>query len=135
MEGKVLDPNKDSVVLDDALTMSWAPHLRSNESVRRIMLDVIIALTPAMIGSIYYFGLSALKLILISVVSAVLFEAGTQKLFKKDILIGDLSAVVTGILLAFNLPANASWWIAVFGAGFAIIIVKEFFLVVLVQTL
>ncbi len=127
MEGKVLDPNKDSVVLDDALTMSWAPHLRSNESVRRIMLDVIIALTPAMIGSIYYFGLSALKLILISVVSAVLFEAGTQKLFKKDILIGDLSAVVTGILLAFNLPANASWWIAVFGAGFAIIIVKEFF--------
>ncbi len=127
MEGKVLDPNKDSVVLDDALTMSWAPHLRSNESVRRIMLDVIIALTPAMIGSIYYFGLSALKLILISVVSAVLFEAGTQKLFKKDILIGDLSAVVTGILLAFNLPANAPWWIAVFGAGFAIIIVKEFF--------
>lgn len=127
MEGKLLDPNKDSVVLDDALTMSWAPHMRSNESVRRIMLDVIIALTPAMVGSIYYFGLSALKLILISVISAVLFEAGAQKLFKKNLLIGDLSAVVTGILLAFNLPANAPWWIAVFGAGFAIIIVKEFF--------
>lgn len=127
MEGKLLDPNKDSVVLDDALTMSWAPHVRSNESVRRIMLDVIIALTPAMVGSIYYFGLSALKLILISVISAVLFEAGAQKLFKKDLLIGDLSAVVTGILLAFNLPANAPWWVAVFGAGFAIIIVKEFF--------
>lgn len=127
MEGKVLDPQKDSVVLDDALTMSLAPHIRSNESTRRIMLDVIIAMTPALIGSIYYFGLSALKLILACVASAVVFEAGTQKLFKKDILIGDLSAVVTGILLAFNLPANAPWWVAVFGAGFAIIIVKECF--------
>lgn len=127
MEGKVLDPNQDSVVLDDALTMSLAPHIRSNESTRRIMLDVIIAMTPALIGSIYYFGLSALMLVLVSVVSAVVFEAAAQKFFKKDLLIGDLSAVVTGMLLAFNLPANAPWWVAVFGAGFAIIIVKEFF--------
>ncbi|MBC8590835.1 RnfABCDGE type electron transport complex subunit D [Wansuia hejianensis] len=127
MESKVLDPNKDSVVLDDALTVSWAPHIRSNGSVRRIMLDVIIAMVPAMIGSIYFFGLSALTLILASVASAVFFEAATQKLFKKDVLIGDLSAVVTGILLAFNLPANAPWWVAVFGAGFAIVIVKECF--------
>lgn len=128
MEGKVKDPSTmDPLVLDKTLTASLAPHVRSDESTRRIMLDVIIALTPAMIGSIYYFGLSALMLILVSVVSAVAFEAITQKLFKKDILIGDLSAVVTGMLLAFNLPANAPWWIAVFGAGFAIIIVKEFF--------
>lgn len=127
MEGKVLDPKKDSVALDDNLTMSLAPHIKSNQSTRRIMLDVIIAMTPALIGSIYYFGLSALKLILVSVISAVVFEAGTQKFFKKDVLIGDLSAVVTGILLAFNLPASAPWWVAVFGAGFAIIIVKEFF--------
>lgn len=127
MEKQVVDPNKDSVTLDDALTMSLAPHVRSNESTKRIMLDVIIAMAPAMIGSIYYFGLSALMLILVSVASAVAFEAATQKFFKRDILIGDLSAVVTGILLAFNLPANAPWWVAVFGAGFAIIIVKEFF--------
>jgi len=91
------------------------------------MLDVIIALTPAMIGSIYFFKFNALKLLLVSIISAVAFEAGIQKLFKKDIKVRDLSAVVTGILIAFNLPANAPWWIAVFGAGFAIIIVKEFF--------
>lgn len=127
MEGKVIDQGRETVALDGVLTASLAPHIRSNESVRRIMLDVIIALVPAIIGSIYFFKMSAIKLILVSVVSAVFFEAATQKFFKKDILIGDLSAVVTGILLAFNLPANAPWWIAVFGAGFAIIIVKEFF--------
>lgn len=128
MEGKVTDPNKmDPLVLDKTLTGSLAPHLRANETTRKIMLDVIIALIPAMIASIYYFGMNALMLILVSVASAVAFEAITQKLFKKDILIGDLSAVVTGILIAFNLPANAPWWIAVFGAGFAIVLVKECF--------
>lgn len=128
MEGKVIDPNTmDPLVLDKTLTGSLAPHLRADDSTRKIMLDVIIALTPAMIGAVYYFGMSALMLILVSVVSAVVFEAATQKLFKKDILIGDLSAVVTGILIAFNLPASAPWWIAAFGAGFAIILVKECF--------
>ncbi|WFA09479.1 RnfABCDGE type electron transport complex subunit D [Tissierella sp. Yu-01] len=117
----------DSVVLDDMLTVSAAPHIRSNESVRRIMLDVVIALVPAMIGSIYFFGLNALKLLLVTTISAVFFEAAMQKLFKKEIRIRDLSAVVTGILLAFNLPAGAPWWVAVFGAGFAIIVVKELF--------
>src|SRR5699024_985122 len=127
MEGKALDKNKESITLDKDLTMSWAPHIKSNESTQRIMLDVIIAMVPALIGSIYYFGMSALSLIVVSVVASVAFEAGTQKFFKKEIMIKDLSAVVTGILLAFNLPAGAPWWIAVFGAGFAIIIVKEFF--------
>lgn len=119
--------NVDSVVLDDMLTVSASPHIRSNQSVQKIMLDVIIALTPAMIGSIYFYGMDALRLILITVASAVIFEALIQKLFKKEIRIMDLSAVVTGILLAFNLPAGAPWWVAVFGAGFAIIIVKELF--------
>lgn len=127
MEEKVVDSKQDPIVLDKTMTMSMAPHIKSNESTRRIMLDVIIAMAPAMIGSVYFFGMKALMLILVSVASAVVFEAGTQKFFKKDLQIGDLSAVVTGILLAFNLPANAPWWIAVFGAGFAIIIVKEFF--------
>ena len=117
----------DAVILDNMLTVSLAPHIRSKESVRRIMLDVIIALLPAMIGSIYFFGIPALKLILVTTISAVMFEFGIQHLFKKEIRIRDLSAVVTGILLAFNVPANAPWWVAVFGAGFAIIIVKEFF--------
>ena len=127
MEGRSIDPNSGTIVLDDKLLVSQTPHLSSNESVSRIMLDVIIALTPAMIGSIYFFKFNALKLLLVSIISAVAFEAGIQKLFKKDIKVRDLSAVVTGILIAFNLPANAPWWIAVFGAGFAIIIVKEFF--------
>ena len=126
MEGKVLDKT-EKTVLDRMLIVSSSPHLRDNETTTRLMLDVIIALTPAMIGSIYFFGMSAISLILISIVSAVIFEVLIQKLFKKEVKIRDLSAVVTGILLAFNLPASAPWWIPVFGAGFAIIIVKEFF--------
>ncbi|MDR7870287.1 MAG: RnfABCDGE type electron transport complex subunit D [Tissierellaceae bacterium] len=112
---------------DKMLTMSLAPHIRSNDSTRKLMLDVIIALLPAAIGSVYFFGISALILILVSVASAVAAEFLIQKLFKKEILIGDLSAVVTGLLIAFNLPANAPWWVAVFGSFFGIIIVKEFF--------
>ncbi len=119
--------NVDSVVLDDMLTVSQAPHIRSNQSVKKIMLDVIIALIPAMIGSVYFYGMDAIRLILVTVVSAVVFEVLIQKMFKKEIRVNDLSAVVTGILLAFNLPAGAPWWVAVFGAGFAIIIVKELF--------
>ena len=122
-----LDPKTEPLSIDNNILMSAAPHIRSNDSTRRIMLDVIIAMTPAMIGSIYFFGMNALMLILVSVVSAVAFEALTQKVFKKDILIGDLSAVVTGMLIAFNLPANAPWWVALFGSGFAIILVKECF--------
>lgn len=128
MEDKVLDSNNiKSLELNDMLLVSQAPHLRTNKSVNKIMLDVIIAMTPAIIGSVYFYGLDALKLILITVASCLIFEAGTQKAFRRPIRINDLSAVVTGILLAFNLPANAPWWIAVFGAAFAIIIVKEFF--------
>lgn len=126
MEEKVLNTNVDSVV-PEMLIVSSSPHLRSEESTSKIMKDVVIALLPAMIGSVYFFGLNALKLILISIISAVGFEALTQKVFKKDITISDFSAVVTGILLAFNLPANAPWWIPVFGSGFAIIIVKQLF--------
>lgn len=128
MEGKVVNPEKSvSSQLDDKLIVSHIPHLRSTETVRRIMLDVIIALMPALIGSIYFFKLGAVKLLVASIVSAVVFEALTQKLFKKEVKIKNLSAVVTGILIAFNLPANAPWWIAVFASAFAIIIIKEFF--------
>lgn len=111
----------------EMLLVSSTPHIRSEENTQRIMLDVIIALTPAMLGSIYFFGLKSLKLILISVATAVISEALIQKLFKKATTIDDLSAVVTGILLAFNLPASAPWWLAVFGTAFAIIVVKQFF--------
>lgn len=127
MEAKGVETTNEELALEKKLKVSMAPHVRSNDSTRRIMLDVIIALTPALIGSIYFFGMNAAMLIAVSIISAVLFEAGTQKMFKREVLVGDLSAVVTGILIAFNLPANAPWWIAVFASGFAIIIVKEFF--------
>lgn len=113
--------------MDNILIGSSSPHIRSEETVKRIMLDVIIALTPAMIGSIYFFGFNAFKLILISVISSVVFEALIQKAFKKEVTVYDLSAVVTGILLAFNLPATAPWWLPVIGSAFAIIVVKQFF--------
>lgn len=128
MDGKVIDPtNNDTVVLDDMLIVSLSPHIRSDESVKRTMLDVIIALVPAMIGSVYFFGFDAIRLLLVTVVAALIFEYGIQKLFKKPVRIMDMSAIVTGILLALNLPAGTPWWVAAFGAAFAIIIVKEFF--------
>ncbi len=128
MEDKTMkDKTKDSLNPDNMLIVSSSPHIRTDESVKRIMLDVIIALIPAMIGSVYFFGFDALKLILIAVGSSVFFEAVIQKMFKKEVTIGDFSAVITGILLAFNIPAGAPWWLPIFGAGFAIIIVKQFF--------
>lgn len=127
MEGKALNTTKADTVMPEMLVVSSSPHIRSKETVSRIMLDVVIALVPAMIGSVYFFGLNALKLILISVASAVVCEAIIQKLFKKEVTIKDFSAVITGILLAFNLPANAPWWIPVFGSAFAIIVVKQLF--------
>lgn len=128
MDEKVMGPvQNDPVILDDLLIVSQSPHIRSDESVKRTMMDVLIALLPAMIGSVYFFGFNALKLILVTVIAAVGFEVFIQRMFKKPIRVGDLSAVVTGVLLALNLPANTPWWVAVFGAAFAIIIVKEFF--------
>lgn len=128
MDSKVIDTSKaQELALENMLLVSSSPHIRSNESVQRIMLDVIIALTPAIIGSVYFFGVNALKLILISVASAMVFEAIIQKIFNKPITINDFSAVITGILIAFNLPANAPWWLPIMGSAFAIIIVKQFF--------
>lgn len=91
------------------------------------MLDVIIALIPAILGSVYFFGINALKLILVSVASSLVFEAAIQRAFNKPITINDLSAVITGILIAFNLPASAPWWLPMVGSAFAIIVVKQFF--------
>lgn len=128
MDSKVLDTSKaKEVALENKLLVSSSPHIRSDESVQRIMLDVVIALTPAMIGSVYFFGINALKLILISIASSIIFEILIQKIFKKPITINDFSAVITGILLAFNLPASAPWWLPIIGSAFAIIVVKQFF--------
>lgn len=113
--------------MDSKLIASSSPHIRSEETVQRIMLDVVIALVPAIIGSIYYFGFNAFKLILVSIISAVVSEAICQKAMKKPVSVSDLSAVVTGILLAFNIPASAPWWLPVIGSAFAIVVVKQLF--------
>lgn len=107
--------------------VSGTPHVRSKESIQSIMRDVIIALVPATAAGIYYFGINALILVIAAIVSAVAFEAICQKVMKKPVTVSDLSAVVTGLLLAMNLPAAAPVWVAIVGSAFAIIFGKQLF--------
>ena len=107
--------------------VSGTPHVRSKESIQSIMRDVIIALVPATAAGIYYFGLNALILVIAAIASAVAFEAICQKVMKKPVTVSDLSAVVTGLLLAMNLPAAAPIWVAIVGSAFAIIFGKQLF--------
>lgn len=104
-----------------------APHIRNKKSTQIVMLDVIIAMLPVLAASIYYFGLRSLYLILVSVAACVLSELVMQKLMHKKVRVRDLSAVVTGILLAFNLPVTFPFWMTIVGAIFSIVIVKELF--------
>lgn len=107
--------------------VSGTPHVRSKESIQSIMRDVIIALIPATAAGIFFFGIPALILIAVSIVACVFFEWLYQKLMKKTVTISDLSAVVTGLLLAMNLPASAPIWVPIVGAAFAIIFAKQLF--------
>lgn len=110
------------------LVVTSSPLLRNTAaSTRGIMLDVIIALMPAALAAVWFFGAPALSLILVSVISAVLAELVWQKLTHQKTTIGDLSAVVTGLLLAYNIPANAPWWMAAIGSILAIVLVKQMF--------
>ena len=113
--------------LNKKLVVSSSPHIRNPEDTRSIMLDVIIAMVPALGVAIYVFGLQALALVLVSVAASVFFEWAYRKIMKKDSSIGDLSAVVTGMLLAFCMPANAPLWLPIPGAFFAIVIVKQLY--------
>ena len=91
------------------------------------MRDVVIALIPASVIGIYYFGFKALMLIAVSIVSSLVFEWGYEKILKKPITVSDFSAVLTGLLLALNLPATASWWVPVVGSFIAIVLGKQFY--------
>jgi len=91
------------------------------------MLNVIIALLPCAVAGVWHFGSGALTLILASTLSAVLAECLWQKLAGRRVLIGDLSAVVTGLILGLNLPPSAPWWLAVLGSAFAVVVVKGLF--------
>ncbi len=113
--------------MSDLMKVSSNPHVRSRTSTGSIMLTVVIALLPAAGFGIYNFGMRALVTILITVASAVLTELLFEIICKKKITIGDFSAVVTGLLLALNLPVNVPWWIGVVGSVFAILVVKMLF--------
>ena len=109
------------------LIASSSPHIRSNEDTRSIMLDVIIALMPALIMGIYVFGWRALTVTLVSVAACVVWEWLYRKVMKKTNSIGDLSAVVTGILLAFVCPVQIPYWMIIIGAFFSIVLVKQLY--------
>ncbi|TEB08054.1 Electron transport complex protein RnfD [Pelotomaculum schinkii] len=109
------------------LIVSSSPHIVDNVTTTRIMLDVLIALIPAFIMSGVIFGSRAILLTVTCVAACVLFEAGFQYITKKDSTITDLSAVVTGVLLGFNLPSSLPFWMAVVGSFVAIVVVKQIF--------
>ena len=109
------------------LTVSSSPHVHSAMSTRTIMRDVLIALIPALAGSVFFFGIRALMVVLVSVSACVFFEWGWSKVMKRHCMTYDLSAVVTGVLLAFVCPPTIPYWMIVVGAGFAIILVKMLF--------
>ena len=113
--------------MDNTFKISSSPHVRDKRSTQSIMLDVIIALLPATVFGIINFELNAMILILTCVVSCVLFEWLYQKMMNRKVTISDLSAVVTGLLLALNLSPDVPVWMAILGSAFAIIIVKQLF--------
>ena len=109
------------------LTISSSPHAHSKTTTSTIMRDVLIALAPALIGSVYFFGFRALVVVLMSMTACVFFEWGYRKLLKLDSTAFDLSALVTGALLAFVCPVTIPYWMLLIGDFFAIIIVKQLF--------
>lgn len=109
------------------LSVSSSPHIKGNSTTQKIMLDVIIALAPALIVSIVYFGINSLLLALVCVLTAVLSEYLSRKVMKRENTVSDLSAVVTGLILALNLPPTLPLWMAAFGSIVAIVVVKQFF--------
>src|SRR3989337_3447291 len=111
----------------ERLVVSSSPHFLRDENIPKIMHAVILALLPAMASSVYFFGLRALGLILVSVISSVLTEYAVQKIREKPVTIQDGSAIITGILLALTLPPSFPYYAAVLGSAFAIGIGKQLF--------
>ena len=107
------------------LLVSPSPHIHADVSTKSLMRDVVIALMPAVIASVVFYGWGELLVLGVSVASCVLLEyLITRYLLKKTSTVGDFSAVVTGLLLAMNLPATTPWWVVFIGAAFAICVAK-----------
>lgn len=114
--------------MDDLrLVVSSSPHIHTNESVRRIMLDVLIALFPACVSSVLFFGFRSVVIILSAVCACMLSEFVYEKVVKRETTVSDLSAAVTGVLLGLNMPPTIPIWMLVIGSMFSIIIVKQLY--------
>ena len=113
--------------MNNQLTLSVSPHIHSGRSTSRIMLDVLIALLPTTVAGALIFGLRSLLVVAVTVAACIGFEALFCLVAKKTVPVGDLSAAVTGLLLALNLPANIPLWQCVVGSLFAIVVVKGLF--------
>ena len=113
--------------MENKLIVSSSPNVRTNKDTSYIMKQVVIALLPATLAALFFFRLSALNVIFFCVTGSVGAEFLCQKISKQESTIGDFSAVVTGLLLAFNVPASLPWWMCLLGAAFAIIVVKMVF--------
>lgn len=113
--------------MSEKLNISISPHIKGHATTRGIMLDVVIAMLPALCASIYFFGIRAFYITAICVFASVLGEYLFQVITRRDVSVGDLSAVVTGMLLAFNLPVTIPEWQAVLGSLIAIVVVKQLF--------
>ena len=107
--------------------VSVSPHIRDKSSTTKIMADVCIALVPTLAFGVWHFGWNALVIIVSSVLSCVLSEFIFELIVKKPITVFDLSAVVTGLIIALNMPPTAAWWIPAIGGVFAIIVIKMLF--------
>ena len=107
------------------LTVASSPHVRCNETIPKIMWNVVAALVPAAAFGVYYFGVNALVNIIVAIVSAVIFEFLWEKAMHKRITITDGSAVITGLLLAMTCPPSLPWWMSIVGSFLAIVVCKQ----------
>lgn len=107
--------------------VSVSPHVRDKSSTSKLMLDVAIALVPTLAFGVWHFGINALFVIISSVLSCVVSEIVFELIAKKTITVFDFSAVVTGLILALNMPPNIAWWVPAVGGVFAIVVVKMLF--------
>ena len=113
--------------MSNKLIVTASPHIRDCATTSTIMRDVLIGLTPAMVAAVIIFGFRALLLTAVCAAACVIFEYATERVLGRENTISDLSAVVTGVILSFNLPVQLPLWMAVVGCFFAIVIVKQLF--------
>ncbi len=122
-----IKPAKKKEAIEARFLVSSSPHIHDGQTTSGIMRLVIFALLPAALFSVYIFGISSLRVIIISICSALLFELVALRIMKRPVNVRDGSALLTGLLLALNLPPGSPWWLVVTGTFFAIVVAKQFF--------